>query len=811
VVDKLKICPQSYSAPFSVKVQKSGDAYHNIRSTCPQKGLSLSFTSDVLYDKYFDDKYVDTTFKELNNAGIKIYDNEDKIDLDEEVVENDVENGNEEFLENTMEDQENNFESEKEPMPSTENDKSLRLLDYLEELTRLRTKTVKDIDSYHKILWLNEIPHSPNHCFTRAWGPMEDIDSDIWIQIKKYDEPLLEDVPEICEDWVNNTKLYDTSSKPELLTSIHIQIEEENSEWTPDDPEEERIRIINRTLELQDHPDVVKEWNQFVDEKWMPWADLHNKWEEVQNVYSKLFSIHQDQLKLGEEYELVLGLGYLRWEPDKGYYAKRHLIVANANLDFDTKVGKFTVNPAIDGAKISLEFDMLEPEDQPAYKIRKNIEEALASANDDPWDKSTIDTVQKSLVNVLGKGQGEFHANGLDIDEDQNRKKPLINFAPALILRRRNTKSLQQVIQSIKDQILNGVSVPDEFIDLSEGKTGKEYTSDEEDESVFDTENKQTIEDHTVYFPLASNERQNEIITKLKSTSGVLVQGPPGTGKSHTIANLICHLLATGKRVLVTAKTPRALRVLHNKLPETVQPLCINLLGSGIDEQKSLESSVINILTNQDQWNEGEANKKIELGQENLYTLKKEKSELEYKIRAERESESVNHSVIEGIYSGTAAKIALKLHKENDLYNWFVDVVPHDLQCPFSIDDLMQIRKNLKNLSPEKKEQLRLELPKEGSDYPDLETFCYLIQEEKRLVEKTACREEILKTGLGQCLSQSDDLGSTQNVIKAILKLNAAVDSISKRPLSWIKKAVYDMLSDKDTPWKDLLTVLENV
>ncbi|MGE5599552.1 MAG: hypothetical protein ACM3XS_09250 [Bacteroidota bacterium] len=30
------------------------------------------------------------------------------------------------------------------------------------------------------------------------------------------------------------------------------------------------------------------------------------------------------------------------------------------------------------------------------------------------------------------------------------------------------------------------------------------------------------------------------------------MQGPPGTGKSHTIANLICHLLATGQWSLWT-------------------------------------------------------------------------------------------------------------------------------------------------------------------------------------------------------------------------------------------------------------------
>jgi len=330
-----------------------------------------------------------------------------------------------------------------------DNDKAIRLINYLEELTRLRTKIVKTIDSYHKVMWVNEIPQNLKYCFTRAWGPAEEIDPDIWIQIKKYDEPVLEDAPEVCEDWVDNTKFYDTSITPELLQSIEVQIEEENPDWTSEAPADEKVRIINRLLKLHDHPNVIKEWDDFISEKWSPWAELHKKWEEVQDVYSKLFSIHQEQLKLGEEYELVLGVGFLRWKTEKGHYAKRHLIAANANLDFDAKVGKFTVNPAGDGAKLSLEFDMLEPEDQPLYKSRKLIEEFLLSANDDPWDRSALDAVQKALVNVLGKGQGEYHLSNLDIDNSHDEAKPVINFAPALILRKRNTKSLQKVLESI--------------------------------------------------------------------------------------------------------------------------------------------------------------------------------------------------------------------------------------------------------------------------------------------------------------------------------------------------------------------------
>ena len=80
-----------------------------------------------------------------------------------------------------------------------------------------------------------------------------------------------------------------------------------------------------------------------------------------------------------------------------------------------------------------------------------------------------------------------------------------------------------------------------------------------------------------IYFPLPANREQRRIVEAIDQQRGVLVQGPPGTGKSHTIANLMCHLLATGKRVLITAETGRALQVLKNKLPKEIQPLCVTL------------------------------------------------------------------------------------------------------------------------------------------------------------------------------------------------------------------------------------------
>ena len=70
-----------------------------------------------------------------------------------------------------------------------------------------------------------------------------------------------------------------------------------------------------------------------------------------------------------------------------------------------------------------------------------------------------------------------------------------------------------------------------------------------------------------------ANAEQERVIRRLEETGAVLVQGPPGTGKSHTIANLVGHLLAQNKSILVTSHASKALRVVREKLAAPLQPL----------------------------------------------------------------------------------------------------------------------------------------------------------------------------------------------------------------------------------------------
>jgi len=72
----------------------------------------------------------------------------------------------------------------------------------------------------------------------------------------------------------------------------------------------------------------------------------------------------------------------------------------------------------------------------------------------------------------------------------------------------------------------------------------------------------------------------------------VALQGPPGTGKTHTVANIISHYRARGKRVLLPSQKAPALKVLRDKLPAAVRPLAVSLLDSDRDGLKQFQESV---------------------------------------------------------------------------------------------------------------------------------------------------------------------------------------------------------------------------
>jgi len=674
--------------------------------------------------------------------------------------------------------------------------KALRLVEYLQNLAVLRKKLDRNVSDYQKVLWLSDCPHEKG-CFTQAWGRDEEHDPDEWLEVRHRKEPPLPAVPVQCKDWVPPENLLRTKTDlPELLPEITRQIP--NPDWREDSDE---LETMWQTELLEDHPEIDETWYRYIEDQWLPWKEKHDAWEKVQKIYSGLFTIHGEQLRLSEEYELVLGLGLLTWKTPTEQWVRRHLVVADAFLDFDTHLGKFTVRPHTEGAKLRPELDMLDIEEQPAG-AEKTAKASLITADDDPWEKGCVEGVLKALVHSIDSKGG--YDDSLEANNTDASKKPIVKYAPALILRKRSNKGLINALKQINEQIGNGESIPDEFADLAEirPKDGPDPGDEPQEAKVtFDGD------EGEIFFPKLSNDEQYRIVNKIRSANRVLVQGPPGTGKSHTIANLICHLLATGQRTLITAKTPRALQVLERLLPDKLRPLCINLLGHGTKERDSLERSVDGILLEKADWEEDRAEQDRKESEDSLRRLREEKTSVDRRIREIRESETHRISIAEGAYQGTAARIAEAVNRDRADYDWFRDSVPLNKTCSISAEDLQNVLTKLRQFTPEKRRQLELAWPE---TLPPSERFAELVKHEASATEAEQSAAHGADERLAEWLARHNPSVS-KTIYDAFSSFRDARAKLSAASLPWMNDALRDILGGNSSEWHELLRVTGHV
>jgi len=662
--------------------------------------------------------------------------------------------------------------------------KVLRLIDFLTRVALLRTKVNRDVASYEQVVWLSSVPRDKN-CFTQAWGRSEDAEAHEWLEVEARKEPGFPTVPGVCKDWVDPESLTDTSKPPQPLAKTTLEIP--NPAWTEGSDEP---KTNQKESELADHPDVQSAWDKYLESEWHPWARRHDDWKKLHDIYSAIFAIHQKQLRLGEEYELVLGLGLLTWISPTNQRVRRHLIASDAQLEFESNRGKFTVGPRNDGPKLRVELDMLELEFQPSGG-EKAASEGLVPAADDPWDKSYVEPVLKGLVHSI-EASGEYIDSMLAAATPST--KPVVEYAPALILRKRSARGLTQALNVIKKLVQSGEEVPDGFADVAEILSPDEVdlrSEGGESPEEFDGE---------IYFPKPSNDEQRNIVHKLKRSRGVLVQGPPGTGKSHTIANLICHLLATGQRVLITAKTPRALQVLESQIPENLRALCINLLGAGSDERRSLEASVSGILRKNEEWQASRVQREKTALEERLQTLRSGKSELQRKLRDLREAETHARTIAGGVYKGTAAKIAKQVNRDRPFYDWFKDQAQFEAELPVTPRDVHSALQALRYFTPAKREELKL-LRADGIPEPS-EFFVLVAAEVGTLAEEREIWPEA-DDQLAEILLRGEE-AEVNELKEHLANFAVRLRVLRTSPYKWMPDAVRDVLVNNATVWQTL-------
>lgn len=415
-------------------------------------------------------------------------------------------------------------------------------------------------------------------------------------------------------------------------------------------------------------------------------------WIEVNKNCSKLyddfFKLYQQNEKRGEDFEIICGHGLLSWGLNSGKII-HPVLETRMKIEFNALKRAFSLVPS---GKTKFQSTIFEDLDQTDLENIFKLEDKINNMNVDPRIKEEINEAFSDIISGVGNA-GKIQDGYFSKDKIKFCEFPVLYNTFVVFVRTNNMKLWQSEINDILKKVRNGCFVPE---------TVKALVG----ENIADEKNKvEDIDDwekisKKVLFPLPANSEQKEIIKRISQNYGVVMQGPPGTGKSHTIVNLICHLLAYGKRILVTSQTDRALRVLTQKMPPEIKPLCISLLGNDSESFKELNETVRKI-TNNLSLDPKNVYKDIEILNHQLNSCADNQKSLYRKLKQVQdiEGQTIN-------YSGqkySLLDMAKWVKKNSDKYSWIQDTINIKNDMPISIEEFDTLKDLLDEVSKEEK------------------------------------------------------------------------------------------------------------
>ncbi|WUI02402.1 AAA domain-containing protein [Spirillospora sp. NBC_00431] len=420
-------------------------------------------------------------------------------------------------------------------------------------------------------------------------------------------------------------------------------------------------------------PWVIGEFERWRDEVWAPWAEVARDALAARRLYETLFKLRQ-RMRIDEAtHELVWGHGVLGWEQG-GQRVCHPLLITRARIVFDERSGEISIVP--DGLPV-LELDCLQGLGVVGLDQLGAVVEEVRDTAVDPWEPEETRSLYRRVLAPLG----------LDARLDEGAELPEAGAAPVvaatwrLFVRRRRVMFLR-FFEQLKAVVADGERLPAPMVALAAGEDAAREAAAAGDADWAPVGER-------LLLPLAANDEQERIARKLARHSGVTVQGPPGTGKSHTIANLVSHLVAHGKRVLVTAHKDQALAVLREKIPAELRDLSLAVLGASSADLTELQRSVQAITAAADGVDEEREERATAALRERLDQVQGDVALLRKRLRESlaREQESLEV----GGFRRTAAEVAEWLAEHEGDLAYVPDPVAVASECPVDVRELTEL------------------------------------------------------------------------------------------------------------------------
>ncbi|MBF8436093.1 AAA family ATPase [Halanaerobiaceae bacterium Z-7014] len=522
----------------------------------------------------------------------------------------------------------------------------LDFFNYLEEVIRLSYKTTYNIDEYNNLLLYEFQFKSENYITIEKETEL----SPPVITIKRPDEPKRPEIPEVLNGWIEFEQS-DKYSLPHKINKKLVNDIDEEKQVIYFDDEDERIEVYEKYL------NELKTWLENIE----PIL-------KTRKIYNQLFK-ERKALNYQDNIEFVIGYGLVQWHKDNSFL-NYPVITHDMTINYDGKSNEINITYPDDSNWMVQDEQLAEfltlQERESINKIFNNL---LNSDSDEDGFKDLLYSLKELDSNAEIKNINNLNSSKIS--------KNLKIFNGWILFTRKKT-IVEQIkdIEEFKKEINTTFEINNPILKqiLTPPKNKKIDHSKINSHTEWDS----TL-DKSVLFPKKINQEQVRILDYLEQSQGVVVQGPPGTGKSHTIANLVSHFVASGKRVLVTSEKEQALKVLSDMLPDSVEKLSMTVLSNDDNRIKRLEKvidNITNIVSNSSeaQLLEEKSNleKSFEHKKEKLENIKSEMKKLSNADKAVYIS-----PMDQELYPADAQRF---IKNENYKYNWFNDFPNYEIE-----------------------------------------------------------------------------------------------------------------------------------
>ncbi len=707
-------------------------------------------------------------------------------------------------------------------MPDEVKSKLIDLIDYVGQVIKLSEKPVFNIKDYrqpifHEMDLKNRI--GIEHDTSDESGP-------IWLQVKRLKRIDPPELPELIVCWITVGR--DPYSFPKIesikIDTIpaseakdHIDagklISKDVQTSLKNDHQEKHCDVIYRLDNLPDIKDAIE---AYMEGPWQEWSEIEKPRRETIKIYETLFNLQQSIQTQGQEkpLELVWGMGVARWRKE-GQVVDHAIVEQLVESEINKDDGTIIIRPRGTAPQVFLKpFFALDIAgvDTVFQFSNKFFDDFSEDQELSPFVPDTFTPVLKHAASNLDQS-GIYYPEG--IDDITDRRLPsvqdylTVTDTWVIYARRRSDNFFITDLNRLKEAVEKEDELPGPSkrlvtrpsnentytggrIDLGTASlTG--YSGGNDAFQGSEPEINATCPDE-FFFPKQYNDEQVTIAKRLSETDGVVVQGPPGTGKTHTIANIICHYLATGKRVLVTSKGEAALSVLRDHIPEGIRELTISLLTSERDGLKQLEKAVKVLSNTATHRNQGELENEIIINQNRIVDLKQQVSQIDAELFewAQKHLKRINRKGSQD--SILPLELAQKVVADKDHHLWFTDRPQSVKQFKpqFKDEDIRSIRKSRIILGKDLV-YVNCTLPK-SADLPDKNTIAAVHQDlvNAQQLEASAFENHIplLKASAENSFERAKKLLESINQLVGFFKSVENAEWIMKLFNLWQKKGL---------------------